>query len=58
MSEARPRRPVGKTLLAAWRGLCYRLTHHTCLSISLKRWVWVWVVLPPLAAWIGRLAWA
>ena len=51
MSANGPRRSAGKTLLAAWRRFCYRLTYHTCLAISLKRWAWLWVALPPLAAW-------
>jgi hypothetical protein len=51
------RRSFGKTLLAAWRHLCYKLAHHRLLGLSLRNWLWALVVLPPLAAWIGRLAW-
>jgi hypothetical protein len=58
VSETPIHRPLGKTLLAAWRLLCYKLTYHRFLSISLKNWLWVWVVVPPLAAVVGKLAWA
>jgi hypothetical protein len=57
VSDEQPRRLVGKTLLAAWRLLCYKLTTHRFLSITLKRWIWALVILPPLVAWIGRLSW-
>jgi hypothetical protein len=57
LSETRARRPVGRTLLAVWRWFCYKLTYHHCFAISLKRWIWLWVILPHLVAWIGRLAW-
>lgn len=57
MSSTQIRRPFGKTLVAAWRHLCYKLTYHRFLSLSLKRWIWALVVLPPLVAWFGRLAW-
>jgi hypothetical protein len=55
--NARTRPTPGKTLLAAWRQLCYKLTYHRLFAISLKHWIWAWVVLPPLVAWIGRLSW-
>lgn len=55
--KTQPRRSAGKTLLAAWRRLCYKLTYHHLFSVPLKRWLWVLVLLPPLVAWIGRLAW-
>jgi hypothetical protein len=44
-------------VLAAWRLLCYKLAYHRFLSIRLKRWLWAWVIVPPLVALVGRLAW-
>ena len=58
MSGTQIRRPLGKTLLAAWRLLCHKLAYHRFFSISLKRWLWVCAILPPLMALVGRLAWA
>ena len=57
MNHATIRRSFGKTLLAAWRHLCYKLAHHRLLGLSLRNWLWALVVLPPFVAWIGRLAW-
>jgi hypothetical protein len=57
VSSTQIRRPFGKTLVAAWRHLCYKLAYHRFLSLSLKRWIWALVVLPPLVAWFGQLAW-
>jgi hypothetical protein len=57
MNNAQPRRSFGKAVLAAWRQLCYKLTYHHLFSISLKRWIWALVVLPPLVALIGQIPW-
>jgi len=57
MKDTQLCRSFVKTLLAAWRQLCYKLTYHRFFSISLKRWIWALVILPPLAAWIGQLSW-
>jgi hypothetical protein len=58
VSDRRARAPVGKTLLAAWRHLCYKLAYHRLFSLSLRHWIWVAVALPLLAAWVGLLDWA
>ena len=44
-------------MLAAWRLFCYKLTYHRLFSISLKRWIWALVILPPLVALIGQITW-
>jgi hypothetical protein len=57
VSDPGTRRRIDRTLVAAWRQLCYKLTYHNLFSISLKRWIWMLVVVPPVVAWIGRIAW-
>jgi hypothetical protein len=57
VSDSKTRRMLGRTLLAAWRQLCYKLTYHRFFSISLKRWIWALVILPPLVAFVGKLSW-
>ena len=57
MNDAGTRRLFGRAVLAAWRQLCYKLTYHRFLSISLKHWIWALIVLPPLVAWFGRIEW-
>jgi hypothetical protein len=46
-----------KRLVAAFFYLCYRLETHYFLNVSLKNWLWVVLVAPPVLSLLGRLSW-
>lgn len=51
-------RGSGVKRIAGWLGtLCYKLQNHYLLGVSLRNWLWLWVLGPPVLSAFGRLPW-
>jgi hypothetical protein len=44
-------------LISWFYSLAYKVEHHYLFKTSLTNWLWVLMVVPPLVALLGRLAW-
>ena len=44
--------------IVGWLGtLCYKLQNHYLLGVSLRNWLWLWVLGPLVLSAFGRLPW-
>jgi hypothetical protein len=46
-----------KRAIGLWLYISYKVQHHYLFQISLRNWLWVFVLLPPALAAIGQLWW-